>query len=76
VKWIKGLTKPRQGECPTISWTRTNKKNIKVNTCIHVNTKGKWTNKALKEAMDVVENGATSLKKSSKYRNIHQVVGK
>ncbi len=27
-----------------------------------MNTKGKWTNEALEDAMDVVENGTTSLK--------------
>jgi hypothetical protein len=32
----------------------------------HVNTESKWTNKALEEAMDVIENGTTSLKKVSR----------
>jgi hypothetical protein len=32
-----------------------------------MNTKGKWTNEALEDAMDVVENGTTSLKKVSKH---------
>jgi hypothetical protein len=36
----------------------------------HVNTKSKWTNKALEEAMDVIENGTTSLKKVSRIQDI------
>jgi len=32
--------------------------------------KGKWLNKTLEEAMDVVESGITSLKKASKHYNI------
>ncbi len=28
--------------------------------------RGKWTNEALKEAMDAIENGTTSLKKASR----------
>jgi hypothetical protein len=32
-----------------------------------MNTKGKWTNKTLKEAMDVIENGTTSWRKVSRH---------
>ncbi len=33
-------------------------------------TKGKWTNEALEEAMDAIENGTTFLKKASRHWNI------
>jgi len=36
-----------------------------------VNIERKWTNEALKDAMDVVENGKTSLKKVNRHWNIH-----
>jgi hypothetical protein len=29
--------------------------------------RGKWTNEALKEAMDAIENGTTSLRKASRH---------
>jgi hypothetical protein len=32
-----------------------------------VNITGKWTNKTLEEAMDVIENGTISLKKESRH---------
>jgi hypothetical protein len=42
----------------------------KVNRCNLVNTRGKWTNVAFEEAMDVIENGITSLGKVMKHWNI------
>jgi hypothetical protein len=41
----------------------------KVNRCNQVNTRGKWINVALEEAMDAIENG-TSLGKLMKHWNI------
>jgi hypothetical protein len=35
-----------------------------------VNSRCKWTNKALKKAIDAIENGTTSLKKASRHWNI------
>jgi hypothetical protein len=35
-----------------------------------VNARGKLTNEALEEAIDVIENGTTSLKKASRHWNI------
>jgi hypothetical protein len=35
-----------------------------------MNTKDKWTNEALEEAMDTIENGTTSLSKASTHCNI------
>ncbi len=42
---------------------------LKVNRCNLMNTKDKWTNEALEEAIDAVENGTTSLRKASKHWN-------
>jgi hypothetical protein len=42
------------------------KKQRRVNRCDPLIIKGKWTNEALEEAMDVIENGTTSLKKASR----------
>jgi hypothetical protein len=39
----------------------------KVNRCNPLITRGKWTNEALEEAMDAIENGTTSFGKASKY---------
>jgi hypothetical protein len=41
-----------------------------VNRCNRLITRGKWTNKALEKAMDVIENGTTSLRKTNKHWNI------
>jgi hypothetical protein len=41
-----------------------------VNKCNIVNWGGKWTNKALEKAMDVVERGTTSLRKANRTLNI------
>jgi hypothetical protein len=49
---------------------RTDKKTKKINKCNILITKGKWTNEALKEAMDAIENGTTSLRKASRHWNI------
>ncbi len=75
-KWIEGQTKLKQGECSTIFWTITNKKNkvLKVNKCNLVNIESKWTNEALKDAMDVVENGKTSLKKVNRHWNTFYLI--
>ncbi len=40
---------------------------FKNNRCNPVNTRGKWTNEALEEAMYVIENGTTSLRKASRH---------
>jgi hypothetical protein len=42
----------------------------RVNKCSPLISRGKWTNEALKEAMDAIENGTTSLRKASKHWNI------
>jgi hypothetical protein len=41
-----------------------------VNKCNIINWLGKWTNKALEKAMDVVERGTTSLRKANRISNI------
>jgi hypothetical protein len=43
--------------------TRTNKNAI-------INQKNKWTTKALKQVMDAMERGITSLKKTNQFWNI------
>jgi len=39
-----------------------------------VNIESKWTNEALKDAMDVVENGKTSLKKVNRHWNTFYLI--
>jgi hypothetical protein len=51
---------PSCGEEPT-------RKYKKVSRCNPLITRGNWTNEALEEAMDVIENGTTSLRKASKH---------
>jgi hypothetical protein len=46
------------------------RKQRRVNRCNHLITRGKWISEALEEAMDVIENGITSLRKSSKHWNV------
>ncbi len=41
-----------------------------MNRCNFLITRSKWTNEALEEAMDAIENGKTSLKKASRHWNI------
>jgi hypothetical protein len=41
-----------------------------VNRCNLLITGGKWTNEALEEVMDVIENGTTSLRKANMHWNI------
>ncbi len=48
----------------------TTREQRKVNRCNPLITRGKWTNEALEEAMDVIENGKISLKKASRHWNI------
>jgi hypothetical protein len=43
------------------------RKQKKINRCSPLITKGKWINEALKEAMDAIENGTTSLRKASRH---------
>jgi len=40
---------------------------MRVNKCNPLITRGKWTNEAVKEAMDVIENETTSLRKAYKH---------
>jgi len=54
---------PSCGQKPTRKWRR-------INRCGLLITRGKWTNEALEKAMDVIENGTTSLRKASKHWNI------
>ncbi len=42
----------------------------RVNKCSPLITRGKWTNEALEEAMDAIENGTNSLRKASRHQNI------
>jgi len=46
------------------------RKQRRINKCDFLITRGKWTNEALEEAMDAIENGTTSLKKVSRHWNI------
>jgi len=46
------------------------KKQIRVNKSTPINTRGKWTNQALEEAMHAIESRIGSLKKASKNWNI------
>jgi len=43
------------------------RKQKKVNGCNPLIIEGKWTSEALEEAMDVIENGTTSLRKTNKH---------
>jgi hypothetical protein len=54
---------PSLGQKPT-------RKKKKGNRCNPLITRGKWTSEALKEAMDAIENGTTSLRKASRHWNI------
>ncbi len=46
------------------------RKQKRINRCDPLITRGKWSNKAFEEAMDVIENGTTSLRKVNKHWNI------
>ncbi len=46
------------------------RKQIRVHRCNPLITRSKWTNEALEEAMDIIENGTTLLRKASKHYNI------
>jgi hypothetical protein len=46
------------------------RKQKKINRCNPLITKGKWTNEALEEAMDAIENGTISLRKASRHWNV------
>jgi hypothetical protein len=46
------------------------KKCKKFNKCNPLITRGKWTNEALEEAMDAIQNVTTSLRKANKHWNI------
>jgi hypothetical protein len=54
---------PSCGQEPT-------RKHKRVNRCDFLITRGKWTNEALEEAMDAIENGTNSLSKARKHWNI------
>jgi hypothetical protein len=45
-------------------------KHRRINRCNPLIIRGKWTNETLEEAIDVVENGITSLKKVKRHWNI------
>jgi hypothetical protein len=51
-------------------WIRTNKKIRRINRCSLLIIIEKWSNEALEEAMDAIENGTTSLRKASRHWNI------
>jgi hypothetical protein len=49
-------------------WDRNQQENKKkVNRCNHLIIGGKWTSEALEEAMDVIENKTTSLRKTNRH---------
>jgi hypothetical protein len=54
---------PSFGQKPT-------RKQRRVNRCNPLITRGKWICEALEEAMDAIENGTTSLRKSSRHWNV------
>jgi len=43
------------------------RKKIRINRCNPLIIRSKWTNEALEEAMDVIENGTTLLRKASRH---------
>ncbi len=50
--------------------TTTHNLAIRVNRAPPINRKGKWINRDLEEAMDVLERGITTLRKASRHWNI------
>ncbi len=71
MKWIIAITTQYKDNAPPSFTQKATRKQKKLNICNIINkTRGKLTNEALEEAMDVVEGRITSLRKASRHWNI------
>jgi len=71
MKWIIAIITQDKENAPPSFAQKATRKQKRLNICNIVNkTRGKSTNEALEEAMDVVEGGITSLRKASRHWNI------
>jgi hypothetical protein len=71
MKWIITIATQDKENVPPSFAQKPTRKQIRFNICNIVNkTRGKWTNEALEEAMDVIEGGIISLRKASRHWNI------
>jgi hypothetical protein len=68
-KWLRPTSCTRQIKCSSFI-PDPRKKQRRVNRCIIVSMRGKWTNEALEKAMDVIESGRTSLRQTNRHWNI------
>jgi hypothetical protein len=67
VKWTTRGAKQDKEIVPPSFGQKPARKQRRVNRCNPLITRGKWTSEALKEAIDAIENGTISLKKSSRH---------
>jgi len=71
VKWIIIIATQDKEHVPPSFVEKLTRKQKRLNICNIVNnTKSKWTNEALEEAMDIVEGGIISLRKANRHWNI------